>query len=198
MNKAEYTKFYNQLIFPYAQDKPRVKISLEKAVKIQNLAQHIIEAKKKESHHIVDNGSEFTRFYTGLLGEAAMEEYLGIDIIDYSVGSSNDYNYADLSKVGLNVGIKTVEFGKFPIIHKNSVRPELINVKINNYTVVFFGYASIHTLNNYQNSDLILSSNLRRRGTKSAFYGFDKLEKVENLEQLKNIGGFYNELSHLK
>lgn len=104
-----------------------------------------------------------------------------------SIGYSNDYNTADLRLLGYNVGIKTVELNKFPIIHKVAHRPELINIKRTEDTIILCGLATIDVLNNYQDDDLILSPALRRRGTKTGFYGFEHLLKIETLSDIDKV-----------
>lgn len=181
---------YRELVVPYApgrDSRQRILIPDHKLEKIRTLARQIAEAKAGEAHHIIDGASEYKRQYTGLLGEAALEEYFGIDIIDHSVGSSNAYNSADLRKIGLDIGVKTVEVWKFPIVHKHPIRPELICVKRKENEVIFFGYASKNVLARYQTDRFILDRQLKQRGTKSAFYGFSQLIPIDSLEKLKEV-----------
>ena len=196
----KFKEEYERLVVPYAPDigsKRRITIPEPKVEKVRALAERIASAKVGEEHHKIDGGSEFKRQYTGLLGEAALEEFFGIDIIDYSVGNSNEYNVADLRKIGLDIGVKTVEICKFPIVHKRPYRPELICVKRKENEVVFFGYASMEVLARYQTDDFILDGRLRQRGTKSAFYGFSELIEIDSLKTLKAVyrkekkGGFW-------
>lgn len=192
MNINFYREEYKRLIVPFDQDKPRIIIDDDKIVEIKNLVNKIVNAKLSETHHKYDHGSEYKRFYTGLLGEAAMEKYLGINIIDKTVGDSKKYNVADLSSIGLNIGIKTVEIWKFPIVHKVVERPELINVRRDDKTVVFFGYATKQVLRNFQNDNFILSNALRARGTKSAFWGFSELIPIKTIDELIQIYNKYD------
>jgi hypothetical protein len=164
-----------------------ITVNPNKVIKLKNFVNLLIKEKQKETHHQIDKYQEYKRFYTGLLGEAALEELLNINIIDWEIGDSRNYNKADLSKQNLNIGIKTVEYGKFPIIHKNSIRPEIINVKINDTDIFICGLASIKVLLEYQEEHLILSPFLKEKGTKTGFYGFNKLIKFNNLNELKNI-----------
>lgn len=187
-----YREEYKRTIVPYAENKPRITIDDDKISEINNLVNEIVKAKLSEAHHKCDHGSEYKRFYTGLLGEAAMEKYFGIDIIDKTVGDSKKYNVADLSSIGLNIGIKTVEIWKFPIVHKVVERPELINIRRDDKTVVFFGYATREVLSKYQDDSFILSNALRARGTKSAFWGFSELIPIKTLEELIQIYNKYD------
>jgi hypothetical protein len=161
-----------------------IKLEKETLAKIDCWVKKVIEIKKKEGHHIIDDGQEYKRFFTGMMGECAMEKLFGVRFIDWSVGDSSDYNSADLRSLGLNVGIKTVELGKFPVVHKRVYRPELINIRRTEDTIILCGFATVDVLEKYQDDSLILSPKLRQRGTKSGFYGFEHLLKVETLNDI--------------
>ena len=185
--KHSFEAEYNKLVVPYAppiNSNKRIIVPNQKVEKVKSLARRIANAKAVEAHHLIDGLSEYKRQFTGLLGEAAIEEFFGIDIIDYSVGNSNTYNVADMKKLGLNIGVKTVEVWKFPIVHKTPYRPELICVKRKDNEVLLFGYASMDILRKYQTDDFILDRNLRQRGTKSAFYGFSELIEINSFDEL--------------
>lgn len=182
-----FKKEYNELVTPYAQGKPRITVEPATICKINDLVKEIIQRKKFETHHLIDDKNEYKRFFTGLLGEAALEQFLGVDIIDWSIGDSSIYNEADLKKSGFNIGIKTVEAWKFPVVHKHVIRPELINVKLDDKTIVFFGYASKKSLESKQDDKFILSPLLRSRGTKSAFFGFSEIIPIKDYSHLMKI-----------
>ena len=84
------------------------------------------------------------------------------------------------------VGIKTVERDKFPIIFKDNSYPQIICIKSTKYNNLIFvcGLATSNVLNNYQDDDLILDPNLRARGTKTGFYGFEQLVPIKSLNDL--------------
>lgn len=163
-----------------------IKLSPEILSRIDKFAKEVIKAKQTEDHHVIDNGQEYKRFFTGMMGECAVEQLLGVEFIDWTIGNSNTYNAADLRRLGLNVGIKTVEMHKFPIIHKKSYKPEIICIKRTDDTVIICGLATTKVLNTYQNDDLILSPKLKARGTKTGFYGFDKLSPIKSIQDIKN------------
>lgn len=164
-----------------------IKLTQQDLSQIDDFVRAVIERKAAEAHHLIDHGQEYKRFFTGMMGERAMEILFGTSFIDWSIGYSNDYNTADLRLLGYNVGIKTVELNKFPIIHKVAHRPELINIKRTEDTIILCGLATIDVLNNYQDDDLILSPALRRRGTKTGFYGFEHLLKIETLSDIDKV-----------
>jgi hypothetical protein len=152
---------------------------------IKSFVKEVVSSKTKEEHHKKDNGQEEKRWYTGFSGESALEKFLGQEFVDLSVGNSNAYHVSDLSKLGLDIGVKTVEKGKFPIIFKKSKSPQVIIIKSSDSKFCICGLATIEVLNNYQSDELILSPALRSRGTKTGFYGFEHLKKFENIEDLR-------------
>lgn len=168
-----------------------VSISKEKSNQIKKFVKEVIKKKNGEEHHIVDNGNEFKRWYTGFSGEACIEKMLNSEFTDLSIGDSENYHVSDLSKLKLDIGVKTVEYGKFPIIIKNNDKHEIIVIKKNDLDFIVCGIATPKILNSYQSDDLILSPNLRERGTKSGFYGLDKLIKFSTIEDLSNITSHY-------
>lgn len=165
---------------------PTLCMTPETEKKIEDFIEKLIEAKMKEYIHMIDNGSERKRWKTGISGELAVEKLLGIRFFNWSIGHSRDYNTSDLLSYGLNVGVKTVEYGKFPIIHKKVIRPEIIVVKKGNRFFVC-GLATTRVLKLYQDDDLILSPKLRARNVKTGFYGFEHLVPFRTLLELKTI-----------
>lgn len=175
---------YEEYVVKNANSFIRVSIDPEYVTKIEQFAKKIAEAKSKEIHHKKDSYNEIKRFTTGLMGEAALEKLLGIDIIDWSIGSSNRYHVPDIP--GYKVGIKTVERDKFPIIFKENYYPQIfcIRNKIRKNLVFICGLATCDVLNTYQDDSLIIDPRLRARNTKTGFYGFDKLIPIHSLDDL--------------
>lgn len=147
----------------------------------------IVGRKNNESHHIVDQFNESKRWKTGIGGELALEQFIGKPFVDLSIGDSKDYHIPDLHKLGLNVGIKTVEYGKYPIIFKVSRKPEIIILKIGENKFSILGLAVVDILNNYQDDNKILSPSLKARGTKTGFIGLHMLKRFNSFDELKKL-----------
>lgn len=178
---------YESHVKPFADKFIRIKISRENIKKADEFVKELIKAKSKESHHKIDNDSQYKRFFTGTLGELALEQYFGIEgVVDWHIGDSVKYHSPDLENIGLKIGIKSVNYGLFPVIFVNSYYPEIINIVYNDY-VYICGVATKEILNTYQSIDLIKSKKLKARGTKTGFYGFEQLKTFDNLEELKLI-----------
>ena len=151
--------------------------------RVLDYAKRRADAKSIEKHHLQDNSNEVTRIITGTLGEIALEHILGFNIVDWSIGNSNDYNDPDVP--GYRVGIKNVEYGKFPVIFKKNYYPQIICVvKKDLHTVYVCGLATTDVLNQYQTDDLILSPKLKSRGTKTGFFGFEHLIPVRSISDI--------------
>ena len=175
---------YKDHVVKYSDSFKRVTIDPNYVTRINNFVTDLVETKVKEKHHQKDCRSEVKRFTTGLLGEAALEKLFNIDIIDWTIGYSGLYHIPDIP--GYRVGIKTVERNKFPIIFKDNSYPQIICIRSIQYSNLIFvcGLATTEVLNKYQDDNLILDPNLRARGTKTGFYGFEYLIPIRTLNDL--------------
>lgn len=160
----------------------------DEIIHIRNFAKEASVAKLKEPHYQIDDGSLEKRFFTGFLGELAVSMILEGFKLDLTIGDSSKFNLPDISRH--NMGIKTVEWGKFPIVHKRPKRSEIICILERNIVYVC-GIASIDNMKKNSSDELILSKNLRDRNVKTGFHGFADLrffnkETVE--KRLKSNG----------
>lgn len=175
---------YNDCVARFSGNFKRVLIDRDYITRIEKLARDIVSAKAIESHHQVDNGKELKRFTTGLMGEAALEKLLGINIIDWTVGNSITYHHPDIP--GYSVGIKTVEKGKFPIVFKDNRYPQIICIRADYRDDLVFvcGLATVDTLNSCQSDELVLDPRLLGRGTKTGFWGFNQLLPISSINDI--------------
>lgn len=175
-------KRFKEEVEPLMDSFVKITIPQERIDKINDFKMKLIEKKKTENIHKIDGESEITRWTTGLYGESAVEILLGEEFIDWSIGKSEKYNVPDIK--GRKIGVKCVEYGKFPVIFKNNYYPQIICIKLSDTEVAVCGLASKYVLNTYQDDELIISDSLRNRKDKktgeqikTGFYGFDKLTK---------------------
>jgi hypothetical protein len=166
---------FEKYVNPHIDKFIKISFSDKELVQLNTFVDGIIKEKIKEKHYQVDDGSLRKRFYTGFLGEMAVSLIFEKNTVDWAIGNSKIFNKADLSSLGKDIGIKTVEWGKFPIIHKNPKRPEIINIRDGN-SIYVCGIASVENMKNNSTDDLILSDQLRQRNVKTGFYGFDDLK----------------------
>ena len=174
-----------------------VVVPQKKIEKIKIFCKAVVEAKKGEKIHKIDSDGEYQRFYSGTLGEAAIEELLGVEMIDWNVGKSRFFNVADLRSIGLNIGIKTVKmrdnsFPQINIFNKQDgttyvKRPEIINIRVSDNTVRIMGLASVELLTKYTDKRLRYGSLYNEQRPKWGFYKFDELQMFNSLEELRNL-----------
>lgn len=184
---------YEKHVRPFSKNYVQVKVTNEQIKKATKWALEMEEAKLKESAWKKDNASAIKRLATGVLAEMVIENYLGIEFIDWSIGVSQDYEKPDMLSAGVNIGIKCVEFNeqhdtsgldKFPIIFKRNTYPQIFNFYKPEHRLMYIcGIAMPEVLNQYQADDLILAPALRAKNVKTAFYGFEFLEPPENIKQ---------------
>lgn len=178
---------YEENVIPYRGSYKMMLITQEEEKRIAAFAQAVIEEKKHEDHHKRDAGQRIKRFTTGMMGEVAVEKFIRTPFVDWNIGHSSEFNVSDLNSIGLNVGIKTVETGKFPIIHKQSKRAEIIVIRGTRNRMIICGLATPNVLNTHQSDDLILSPALRKRNVKTGFYGFHHLLPFHSLDELRSL-----------
>lgn len=154
---------------------------------LDDFVKSVMTKKKEEKHHIQDPYNEAKRWRTGMGGELALEIFIDKKFADLTIGNSKDYHVPDLSALGLKVGIKTVELGKYPVIFKRSEKPEIIILKLDSIRYCILGLATVDVLNKFQDDDEILSPSLRARGTKTGFVGLHSLKRFKNYEELLKL-----------
>jgi len=154
---------------------------------LDDFVRGVITKKKEEKHHMNDPYNEAKRWRTGMGGELALEIFINKKFADLSIGDSNDYHVPDLSALGLSVGIKTVELGKYPIVFKRSEKPEIIILKLEDAKYCILGLATTDVLNQYQDDSVILSPSLKARRTKTGFIGLHSVKRFKSYEELVKL-----------
>lgn len=160
-----------------------VYISTYKIYLIKDLAEKIAARKQAEYIHQVDWYKTVDRWVTGMMGEAALEKLLGLQIIEWEAGDSKKYNHADIKEYG--TGIKTVEQGKHHVIAKRNFFPQILCTVLDEHRVRVDGLATVDMLNTYQDDSFILDPRLRARGVKTCFTGYDELIRISNKYDLE-------------
>lgn len=165
-----------------------VTISDAKRKKVSDFLVKFIAAKSQESVHQMDATNREKRFGTGFLGEAAMEQFLGVDFMDTSIGNSMNYAIADMAPIGVNAGVKTgvYENDKFIAINRSLRHPQVMCfLSPDRKRVIIAGLATVEVLNKYSDDSLIMTRDMA--GRKTGFYGFDKLLPFKNLADLRAL-----------
>lgn len=200
MNNTTQRGVYSNYIEPNIENCIRIEFTKQELLPIIELTKQIVEDKQKgnERNHRVDNISAHKRFMTGLIGELALERIFNINIIDYNQADnqthSKFFNRPDLEKAGFNIGVKTVEYGKVPLIPSYNNYSQIICIRDTPKSVIVCGIATPEILNEYQSEALIIANSIKRinnikkkegntRTIKTGFYGFHKLKDIKSLKE---------------
>ena len=178
--KQEIT--YDTHVRPFADRFARIKFTDAEIKKANHWVVEMQEAKLPEFRYTNDSAQSHRRIFTGVIGEMAVEKYIGKEFIDWTIGKSIDYQKPDLVALGLDYGVKTTEYGKFPIIYKENTYSQIFVIyRQFDQTAFICGIGSAEILNKFQSDDLILSPQLRAKKIKTGFYGFEWLESPTKL-----------------
>ncbi len=179
---------YKEYVFPAFIEgvTPIIYPSEEKVRKVEEFIVRLANEKQGEQHHQTDATQRMKRFYTGFIGEAALEQLFGVEFMDTTVGESSKYRESDLKKLGLDVGVKTVRYesNKFPLINRNIMKPQVMCMT-HGPKVIVFGLATVPVLRDYSDDSLVITEDAK--GRKTGFYGFHKLKAFRTLAELRSI-----------
>ena len=168
-----------------------IKLSQGDRNRIENWVNKIIKEKMKEKVHQYDGSKEHKRWKTGRMGEVALEILFKKKFTDWTIGESENYAYADLKDLGVDVGVKTVDYGSFPLVHKHSRRPEIICVTYGD-KVYILGLATPDVLNTYSDPKYVKTASALDR--KTGFYGFEHLIPIRSFVELQKVLAKINQM----
>jgi hypothetical protein len=115
----------------------------------------------------------FEKVFIQLGGEVVMEQYLGIDFIDYeNIGL--DSSRPHMSKIYPNIDITTFTYGFFPLVWKNTFRKTLFICRMSKKEYYICGVGTPGIINSFSSNSLVQSPYLKK--TKKGFYGFYHLK----------------------
>lgn len=159
---------------------------------MRDLAKAIAIAKLDTPWYGNDMMAIVNRYCRGLLGELAVEKWLGIPVVE-RVADKYTHNHPDIKIIGW--GVKTYRTDLPPLVEKKQKYPQIIcrcddTVKdCKEATVYIEGIATPQLIMNNLDDEQIQDPAVRRKGYKSAFVGLDKLIPVN--EKIKSfiLGG---------
>lgn len=174
---------YENHVRKYSDSYERIILPDSKVTQVKEFVREVLKKKNREQHHKIDNNFEYARWLNGFLGECAVEQYLSQPFVDFTVGNSVDYHVSDLSKLGYQCGVKTSAKYRYPVIFKQSYKPEIIVVKQTEKLLWICGLATPNILNTFQSLELITDHLILKRGKKTAFYGFHQLINPKKMKK---------------
>ena len=182
LTHEEQRNLFDEYVAPLVQNWYRVELQREDLEKVQNFSRAKAAEKEKENLYQKDPHNIVKRARTGQLGEVAVEKLIQVAFVDYRIGKSSEFNTFDIPVYG--IGVKAVEWGKFPLVQKKNSYPQIICVlgkatESGPVVVYVCGVATPTLLNTKSTEALVLDEDLRKRQAKVGFYGFAELSKLE-------------------
>lgn len=152
-----------------------IEITDEDIQKVLDFAEKMEKAKPGEAGYKTDNKNIAGRNISGKIGEIALEKFLGVPFVDYSIGKSKDYNVPDIEAAGYNLGIKTARLvSGVPYIPAKPKYCQVICIYDEDKKLVYImGLATIDVMKRYGDAEL-LPPNINP-SYKKGFGRFDKL-----------------------
>jgi len=144
-------------------------------------------------HYTADSNQIKSRSTRGYLGEAALENFLGMKFSDLDPMFSYSKNIPDLEPIGLRYGVKTNRPSNPFIIFKNSPYPEILITQSESselkYHVLGLFPPSLLNHPDFTCDSLIYDDELKRRGTKTGFFGVHLGKQFKTYDDLLMYAG---------
>lgn len=123
--------------------------------------------------------SLFKKPFMQVAGETVMEQFLGLDFVDYN--NVSDIKVAHINKITgkKSLDISTFSYGFLPLVYGRTYRKTIFICMVSKREYYICGLGSPVVINGYSKSDLVISDRLRMAG-KAAFYGFDQLKQLSS------------------
>lgn len=167
-----------------------IKIDSYALESIKLLAQEICKAKSSVNYYRFDNNSILTRYTRGLLGELAVETFLGVPVVE-RIADDQSHNHPDIQSMGW--GVKTFRSKYPPLIERVQtynqifVRCDADLAKCKTAKCFICGYATPEIMMANLDDSKVMDKKVLQMGYKSAFVGLDKLLPINKEEILKGI-----------
>lgn len=184
---------WQTLVSPYLSGKPIINISslsILNAIWTDSVRYAFAKTSRlndgTEQSILHDSAGLEKRMFIGRLGEYACCQYLGLKFNFYfKTGNSFEFAETDLKEYKINVGIKNVKRGQFPLINIKgdaAKQTQIICITRKNgegFDVCIAGLATPEVLSQYNDVKYVKSENVKRKGSKSGFYGFQWIQDFD-------------------
>ena len=101
------------------------------------------------------------------------------------MGKSTTFKNPDLKHAGFDVGIKTVNYGMFPLVSKNPQSAEIINIKLSDNEICMLGMVTVEDLRVYTDDALLFDKNAKQR--KTAFWNLSAAKSFNSVASLRYL-----------
>jgi hypothetical protein len=169
--------------------------------KIWDATVPIAKRKLTEHEYKKDSKNLRARYFIGFIMERAIEKHYGLppfSFCDITAGHNVDKNLPDMLKIGINVGIKGCQRNFFPLIPPNCGYANIVclidgwglddeNMILNRFRdVAILGLATPENIRKHTTDAFVWNQDAKRGDNgKSGFYGFDYLEPLPPLDELR-------------
>lgn len=180
-------KKYTERLIKAEEYAPIIKTLPQKRI---NEILNFIETVKENGNHKMDKNEIAERLWLSLSGEMAVEKIINKEFIDLIPREKVFYNTYSMKNIGFDCIVKTIEYGKYPIIKKNEKKSHIIVLKGNDpkkFRFMILGVATPEILRKYSSIDYIISEKIKAKNIYTAFYGFDHLIDFYDYESLSKI-----------
>ena len=175
--------YFDKFARPYL--KESIVLTKMELDQIDEFTNRLVPVKMKQTRFLNQNPKTVKNsFFNGYMGEIAIEHFLKTKFIHWKIRSEKEPDISDLSYLGIELGVKTSEFGNLPLTYHYPKIPEIITIIEKPKTVYVAGYATIPMLKYYQSPNYVFGDVSRIKG---GFWGFHKLHKFKNIDELRNL-----------
>lgn len=182
---------YDKLIAPHVDRFPDVYLEDSDIERIREFSKKVADQKRKEGLYSRDGRGIEGRFFTGFCGEMAHQKFIKREVVDLSIGDSNQYVISDLKTLGLRCGVKTGKVGDFPKVPIQPQEPEVIILKVSDKHYKVCGVAFPDIIKEYSGDidvdEVYMDERLRARNVKTCFFGHGYLTQFYNFRQLNEL-----------
>lgn len=155
---------------------------------MRQLAKDIAFQKMQLGYYQQDLAVLVNRYMRGLLGELAVEKWLGIPVVE-RVADQESHNHPDIQLIGW--GVKSYRSDMPPLIEKKQTYPQIF-VRCDNNMIkdkeadcYITGFATPKLMMDNLDDNQVQDWHVKKKGYKSAFTGIDKLFPIT--PQLKEL-----------
>jgi hypothetical protein len=163
---------------------------------VKDFSKKWAENKRKVGKHYaahIDGQDLDLRSETGTMVEAAVEQLLQVEFIDWDPQFSLSKDHPDLDPIGIDFGVKGGLFPYAPIINTETLYPQIIGLidKDNPQLVHILGAFTVKVLNNqdFRADSLKVNPQLYQKKSKTAFFALDLGHPLHSMKDLEKYCG---------
>ena len=175
--------YFDRFAKPYLRNKEI--LNVKELNQIDEFTTRLTDHKMKQKKFLTQNPAIVKNsFYNGYMAEIAIENYTSTKFIHWKIRDENEQDISDLKYLGLDLGVKTAQFGNLPLVYDFPKTPEIITIINKPCTVYVIGYATRNMLDYYKSKEYCFGD---AKKTKSGFWGFHKIYEFKTIDDVKSL-----------